>query len=107
MPRVYDSTDVDVAPPTVLSQPLPPWTPPWPQLADRTFTGRLQIVVANDGSVESAAILQPSFSAYDERLLNAARQWRYGPAMKRDRPVSYRRVIEYVLTGADQRSTQR
>lgn len=100
--RDYDSTDRDVLPPTVLKQTLPAWTPPWKALRARTFAGRLQIVVGEDGSVADAEVLEGAFAAYDDELLRATRDWRYEPARKGDRPVRYRRVIDFVLRGTDE-----
>ena len=106
VPRVYDMADLDVTPPVVLDQTLPPWHPPLAHVARRTYTGRLQIIVGENGSVTSADILQPSFSTYDWLLLHAVKQWRYGPALKRGKPVQYRRIIDYVLS-SDQKPVQR
>lgn len=100
--RDYDSTDRDVLPPTVLKQTLPAWTPPWKALRARTFAGRLQVIVGEDGSVADAEVLEGSFAAYDDELLRATRDWRYEPARKGDRPVRYRRVIDFVLRGTDE-----
>lgn len=100
--RDYDSTDRDVLPPTVLKQTLPAWTPPWKAIRARTFAGRLQVIVGEDGSVADAEVIEGAFAAYDDELLRATRDWRYEPARKGDRPVRYRRVIDYVLRGTDE-----
>ncbi|MGE0816955.1 MAG: energy transducer TonB [Vicinamibacterales bacterium] len=97
--RIHDATDGDVEPPAVIRQSLPAWNPPWKQVRARNYTGRLAIVVGEDGTVVSADILQESFASYDDELLRAVAEWRYEPARKRDRPVKYRRVIEFVLRG--------
>jgi TonB family protein len=107
VPRVYDTGDPDVTPPVVLDQTLPPWNPPGPYVARRTYTGRLRVVVGEDGRVASADILQPSFGAYDELLLHAVRQWRYTPALKRGYPVQYGWLVSYVLKSSDQTPAQR
>jgi TonB family protein len=107
VPRVHDFTDEDVVPPTVLRQTLPAWNPPWPQIRNRTFNGRLEIVVAEDGTVDEAEVVQSSFAAYDDELLRAVNEWRYEPARKGDRPVRYRRVIDFVLRGQDSVSQRR
>lgn len=105
--RVYDFTDENVLPPAVLKQALPPWNPPWAQIRHRTFNGRLVVVVAEDGTVAEADVVQPSFAAYDDELLRAVNQWRYEPARKGERPVRYRRVIDFVLRGQDSVSPRR
>jgi TonB family protein len=98
--RVYGPDDHDVKPPTVIDQTLPAWNFPKVWTRDRTFHGALIVVVDEDGTVASAEIARPSFFWYDERLLKAARRWRYRPAMKGDRAVQYRRVIEFTVRRA-------
>jgi TonB family protein len=99
VPRVYDKTDLDVTPPVEINRTMPPWNPPWPQVASRTYAGQLQLVIGKDGRVTSAEILQPSFSAYDWLLMRAVKQWQYAPALKRGVPVEYRQTFEYALRG--------
>ncbi len=100
--RDYDGTDRDVVPPAVLKQTMPVWNPPWKLIRARTYSGRLQVIVAEDGSVADAEVISQSFSAYDDELLRATRDWRYEPARKGDRPVRFRRVIDFVLRGTDE-----
>jgi protein TonB len=97
--RVFSPLDRDVVPPIVVDQALPSWNPPLAFMNQRTYTGRIQVIVGLDGMVSSADILQPSVSVYDALLLKATKQWRYRPAMKGGQPVRYRRVIDYVLSG--------
>ncbi|MBM3769753.1 MAG: hypothetical protein FJW27_00400 [Acidimicrobiia bacterium] len=104
VPRVFDASDTDVKPPVVLKQRLPPWFPPHELLRNRRFTGRVEIVVGIDGRVVSAEILQPSYTIYDDLVLRATRHWLYQPAFKREFPVQFRRVVEYVLSAAPEPS---
>lgn len=96
-PRVFDATDLDVTPPIVVEQRLPPWIPPHELLRQRRFTGRVEVIVGIDGRVVSAEIIRPSHNLYDDLVLEATKQWLYQPAFKREYPVQFRRVIEYVL----------
>jgi hypothetical protein len=105
--RVYGADDRDVTPPTIIEQKLPPWSPPFKLLQQRTYTGQIRLIVGEDGRVEAAEIIQPSFPLYDDQLLRSAKLWRYQPALKGDRAVQYRRVIEYVLNGANQTAASR
>lgn len=106
VPRIFDATDTDVTPPVVIEQKLPRWKPPHAMLRQRRFFGRLEVIVDVDGRVASAEILQPSFSVYDDQVLKATKDWRYQPALKREFPVQFRRVIDYVLREAPEQSAQ-
>jgi len=97
--RVHDATDAEVVPPVALRQTLPAWNPPWKQIRARSYSGRLVIVIAEDGTVESADIVQKSFASYDDELVRATADWRFEPARKRERAVRYRRSIDFVLRG--------
>jgi hypothetical protein len=57
----------------------------------------LRVVVDEHGGVAAAEIAPRWLVWYDEQLMKAARQWRYRPAMKGQRPVQDRPVIEYIL----------
>lgn len=106
VPRVFDATDADVTPPVVIEQHLPRWKPPHAMLRQRRFVGRVELIIGVDGRVASAEILQPSFSMYDDQVLKATRDWRYQPALKREYPVQFRRVIDYVLREAPDQPAQ-
>lgn len=106
VPRVFDATDSDVTPPVVIEQKLPRWKPPHAMLRQRRFVGRVEVIVDIDGTVASAEILQPSFSLYDDQILKATKDWRYQPALKREFPVQFRRIIDYVLREAPDQPQQ-
>ena len=91
-PAFYTSSDTDVTPPAVLEQALPPWTF-GTQLKTGVFTGMLDIVVDEHGAVEHVAVIEPVWPPYDAALLEAARKWRYTPAVKDGRPVKFKRVL--------------
>lgn len=104
--RVFDATDADVTPPVVIDQRLPRWKPPHAMLRQRRFAGRVELIIDVDGRVASAEILERSFSMYDDQVLKATRDWRYQPALKREFPVQFRRVIDYVLRAAPDQPAQ-
>jgi tetratricopeptide (TPR) repeat protein len=105
--RIYGPDDRDVAPPVVIDQRMPSWSPPHKMFLQRSFTGQIRVLVGEDGRVLDAEITHPSFPLYDNELLRSAKQWRYSPALKADRAVQYRRVIEYVLNGTSQTAASR
>ena len=43
--------------------------------------------------MRSVALLDPIWPPYDAALLNAARGWRYEPALKDGKPVKFKRVL--------------
>ncbi len=102
VPRVYDKTDLDVTPPVEINRTMPPWNPPFVQMAKRTYAGQLELVIGKDGRIRSVEILKSSFGIYDGLLLRAVKQWQYGPALKRGLPVEYRQTFDYALRPADQ-----
>ena len=91
-PAFYTMADTDVIPPAVIDQVLPRWTF-GTQLKTGVFTGVLDIVVDEQGAVERAALVEPVWLPYDAMLLEAARKWRYTPALKDGRPVKFKRVL--------------
>jgi hypothetical protein len=96
---VYEAKDLDVIPPTIVDQRMPAWIPPNPVFAYRMYRGTLEVVVGEDGAVESRAMSEPAFPSYDRELLDVARRWKYTPAIKDGRPVKYRKVIAVTLGG--------
>lgn len=90
-PAVYTLLDAEVTPPVVLSQMIPPWTTK--QITTGLFTGTLEFVVNEKGAVESLTLVEPVWPPYDAALLQAAKGWRYEPALKDGKPVKFRRVL--------------
>lgn len=96
---VYDSEDPGVIPPMSIEQRMPAWIPPNPAFAYRTFHGTLEVIVDENGAVESRTMSEPAFPSYDRELLKTAQRWKYTPASKDGRPVKYRKVITVTLGG--------
>jgi hypothetical protein len=92
-PMLYTLADVDVKPPVVVEQQVPAWrlTSNFP---DRAFRGRLELVIDEAGVVETVTLEESVWPAYDAVLVQAARKWRYQPAMKDGKPVKFRRLLE-------------
>jgi TonB family protein len=90
---VYSSLDKDVTPPVDVELRLPPWQPPalvkW-----RSYRGLVQVVIDEYGAVERATLAQPMAEFYDADLVEAARSWRFKPAIRNGQPVKYRKLVE-------------
>jgi tetratricopeptide (TPR) repeat protein len=96
-PRIYSSADRDVRVPVELSRRLPQWTPANPAEARTVYRGVLEVIIDEQGVVESAAVREPVAPFYDAQLIEAARTWRFRPATLNSEPVRYRKLIEITL----------
>jgi TonB family protein len=66
-------------------------------MQDGRTTMMLDVQIDERGQVERASIRNSRYPTYDELLLQAARNWRYRPALKDGTPVKYLRTIFIVL----------
>lgn len=89
----YTLLDAGVTPPVVIDQLVPAWRFA-SNLPDRAFKGRLELVIGETGTVETVTLVEPVWPAYDAALVQAARKWRYRPALKDGKPVKFRRVLD-------------
>jgi TonB family protein len=97
-PNYYSMGDEGVRAPLVISQTFPKWTPPPSQyLRARSYSGRLELTINEQGSVETATLAQSIWPSYDHALLQASQQWRYQPAMKDGKPVKFKKILEINL----------
>jgi len=92
-PAIYGSGDAAVVPPVTVSQQLPPHT----RSGFVSTRGVIEIVIDEQGAVESATMRASVDERYDRRALAAAANWRYKPAMLDGMPVKYRKLIEIAL----------
>jgi TonB family protein len=88
--RVYASDDANVAPPTAVRQALPPF-PAQLAVAKR---GVLELVIDENGAVESAVMHESVNPRYDDQVLSAARGWKYKPATLDGVRVRYRKMLQ-------------
>jgi len=93
---IYTALDRDVTPPVELERNTPVWNPP-AQFAGRRFRGVVQVVIDERGSVESAQLVWSLADFYDPELLEAARSWRFNPALRAGQPVTYRKIVEIAM----------
>jgi TonB family protein len=92
-PRIYAPSDGNVVPPITVRQVVPPYP-------GRVLIGGqlvMDIVIATDGTVESATMASPPNPAYDKLVLQAAKTWQYQPATLNGQPVKYRKRIQLSL----------
>jgi TonB family protein len=93
--RIYTALDKDVTPPVPTSQRLPQW-PSGLMTFLPAATGLLELVIDETGRVESVALRQSLNRIYDALLVEAAKAWRYKPAVKEGQPVKFRKLVEIV-----------
>jgi hypothetical protein len=53
----------------------------------------LEVLINEDGQVETATMRTPINPRYDAMVIGAAKAWRYQPGMLGGVPVKYRKVI--------------
>jgi TonB family protein len=92
-PHVYTAADANVAPPASIRQDLPTFV-------GRLFepiTGAVDIIIDEQGRVESATIRESFNGSYDRAMLDATKNWRYRPASVDGTPVKFRKLIQITL----------
>jgi TonB family protein len=100
-PTVYSIEDKDVVPPADIERRLPTWDPSNPVIAASVRRGVLEVIINERGSVESAVLRSPVSPHYDDKLIDAAKKWKFKPATKDGKPVKFRRLFAISLTGSD------
>lgn len=89
-PRIYTGNETGVVVPAIVNQALPPF--PGHVVIPRN--GKLEVIIDESGSVESAVMTSPVTSAYDAMVLAAAKSWRYKPASLNGVPVKFRKTVQ-------------
>jgi len=92
--KIYSLTDPGVIPPVVISQDFPKFPG---RVPTGGILGAVDIVIDQNGSVESAAMQTPVVSGYDSIVVQAARNWRYQPAKVNGQPVKFRKSIRITV----------
>ena len=93
----YTADDPGVIAPVAIKQVVPPWPQGTPKLTGRGQRAVLDIVINEDGAVESVVVRQSIATWYDEALAKAAKGWSYKPATRDGTPVRYRKLMQVVL----------
>jgi TonB family protein len=92
-PKVYSSSDPNVVPPRVIHQELPAF--PGATLIGKR--GVIEVVVDEEGKVESAIIRETVTPKYDKLALAATQKWHYRPATVDGLPVKYRKSVQVAV----------
>jgi outer membrane biosynthesis protein TonB len=87
---VYSPADKDVRRPVGIRPRF--WYDPPPGIPVDTLT-QIQVIVTAAGEVESAKVVGGPRSYFDGMFLSAIKAWRFQPATKDGKPVSYRQTI--------------
>ena len=92
--KIYTGTEPGVIPPVVIVQEFPKFPG---RVPSGGIAGAVEIVIDQNGSVESATMQTPVLSGYDDIVVNAARNWRYQPARVNGQPVKFRKSIRITV----------
>jgi TonB family protein len=94
-PRIYTGEEPGVRAPVTIVQDLPRF----PNIVPTGgIKGVIEIVIGEDGSVESATMVVPVASSYDKLVLSAANNWQFRPALHNGAPVKFRKRIQINIT---------
>ena len=89
-PRVFTGGESGIVPPIAIVQTLPPF--PGQVIIPRN--GKLEVVIDENGAVESATMTGSVTQAYDLMVLAATKTWRYRPATVNGTPVKFRKTVQ-------------
>jgi TonB family protein len=92
-PRIYTGGETGVTPPVVVNQTLPPF--PGQVIIPRN--GKLEVVIDENGAVESATMTGSVNQNYDAMVLTATKAWRYRPATLNGAPVKFRKTVQITI----------
>jgi len=96
MLKIYTGTEpgVVVVPPVPIVQEFPKFPG---RVPSGGIAGAVEIVIDQNGAVESATMQTPVLSGYDDIVVAAARNWRYQPARVNGQPVKFRKSIRITV----------
>ncbi len=92
-PVVYVAGDSRVVPPVTLHQELPSF----PGVITIGKQGVMEVVIDENGLVESAIMRVPVSPNYDQLALAATKTWRYKPAVANGVPVKFRKAVQITV----------
>jgi TonB family protein len=93
---VYSNAYRDVVAPVEIRRQVPLWEPP-PGTPQGTYQGLIEVVINEQGRVESAAMRKSVAPTYDAALLASTAEWRFQPAVRDGVPVKFRRSYEVIV----------
>jgi TonB family protein len=88
--RIYTIADSQVVAPVIIRQVLPPY----PRKPMFVAQGVVEVIIGENGQVESAVVRQSIDPAYDRIAVDASRSWRYKPATRDGVPVKFRKLVQ-------------
>ena len=94
--EVYTKDTPNVVEPVMVRQNVPPY----PGRVTTPKAAVLDIVIDENGAVESATMVESVDPLYNRILITAAKSWLYQPAKRDGMPVKFRRRIQVNLTQA-------
>ena len=92
--RIYTGTEPGVIPPVAIVQDFPKFPG---RVPSGGIAGAVEIVIDQNGNVESATMQTPVLSGYDNIVVSAARNWKYRPARVNGQPVKSRKSIRITV----------
>jgi len=92
-PRIYTGGETGIVPPVVVNQGLPPF--PGQVIIPRN--GKLEVIIDENGAVESAVMTGSVNQNYDAMVLTATKAWRYRPATLNGVPVKFRKTVQITI----------
>ena len=96
--KIYVADDVNVVPPVVVRQALPPFS----GVIQKPLVGTMEVLIDETGKVASAVMRSPVEMNYDRQAVLAAMAWRYRPATINGTPVKFRKFIKVSLAPQQQ-----
>ena len=95
--QVYDSSAADVVAPVALQQAMPPIPPGLATMLSTIHrSGVLDVFIDQQGTVERAVMRESVHPIFDALVVDAARSWKYRPALKDGAAVRYLKTIAIV-----------
>ncbi|HZT77659.1 MAG TPA: hypothetical protein VFA27_13490 [Vicinamibacterales bacterium] len=92
-PAVYTAGAAGVMPPVTIHQELPAF----PGVITIGKTGIIEVVIDENGFVESAVMRVGVSPNYDQLALAATKTWRYKPAVANGVPVKFRKAVQITV----------
>jgi hypothetical protein len=90
-PRIFGGEEMGVKAPVTIVQELPRFPGVVPAAG---IKGVLEVIIGENGQVESAVMLAPVSAAYDKLVLSATSRWQYQPAQHQNTPVKFRKRVQ-------------
>ena len=92
---IYSIIDRDVVAPVEITRLVPTMVTPR-GTAPVLYQGLIEVIIDENGRVESATMRRPIDPAFDAELLAAAATWRFQPATRNAKAVKYRRAYQII-----------